>query len=102
MNARCSKCGKHWNVSVEAKIPKSGYECPFCSGKRRLTGTQIAYIGAVIVGLALTPMAIKQAAIERGYQGAVGGEFLLVPLAALIVNVFKQSIELLSIFKGGH
>ena len=32
MDARC-KCGRMWNVSIKAKIPKDGYKCPICRSK---------------------------------------------------------------------
>lgn len=35
MTARCRTCGKHWNVSIKANIPKTGYMCPRCSIKQR-------------------------------------------------------------------
>lgn len=31
----CRQCGRSWNVSVLAVIPKSGYLCPQCWGKNR-------------------------------------------------------------------
>ncbi len=49
----------------------------------------ITYILAVIIALTFTPMAIKYAALERGYSGAVGGEFLLIPLAILVTYFIK-------------
>lgn len=49
----------------------------------------IAYILAVIMALAFTPMAIQYAALERGYGGAVGGEFLLIPFAILVTYFIK-------------
>lgn len=42
------------------------------------------YIVAVVAGAALTPSAISAAAVERGYSGAFGGEYLIVPLFLLI------------------
>ena len=33
MYAKCNKCGKLWNVSIKAKIPKDGYKCPVCKSK---------------------------------------------------------------------
>ena len=32
MYAKC-KCGKVWNVSIKAEIPKDGYKCPVCRSK---------------------------------------------------------------------
>lgn len=34
MYAKC-KCGKVWNVSIKAEIPKDGYKCPVCRSKER-------------------------------------------------------------------
>ena len=30
---RCKVCKENWNISIEAKIPKSGYVCPKCRMK---------------------------------------------------------------------
>ena len=35
MYAKCNRCGKLWNVSIKAKIPKDGYKCPVCRSKER-------------------------------------------------------------------
>jgi DNA-directed RNA polymerase subunit RPC12/RpoP len=35
MKARCVGCGKTWNVSIFAQIPKTGYICPHCYSKRK-------------------------------------------------------------------
>ncbi len=35
MTAKCVGCGLHWNVSLYAKIPKSGYICPHCDSRLR-------------------------------------------------------------------
>lgn len=35
MTKKCAMCGLDWIVSVQTKIPKSGYECPHCESKRR-------------------------------------------------------------------
>lgn len=48
-----------------------------------------AYILAITIAVALTPQAIQYAAYERGYGGAVGGEFLLIPLAILVTYFIK-------------
>lgn len=48
------------------------------------------YIAAVLTGAILTPFAIQAAAEFRGYSGAVGGEFLLIPLFLLIVQLGKE------------
>lgn len=37
MYAKC-KCGKVWNVSIKAEIPKDGYKCPVCRSKERNDG----------------------------------------------------------------
>ncbi len=55
------------------------------------------YIAAAVVGIALTPGAVRYAAVERGYSGAFGGEYLLVPLclliATLIDGIAKMAVE---------
>ena len=48
-----------------------------------------AYILATFAALVLTPTAIQYATLERGYSGAIGGEFLLVPLALLVTHFIK-------------
>ena len=35
MMARCAGCGMSWNISLYAKIPKSGYICPRCESRIR-------------------------------------------------------------------
>ena len=35
MKARCIHCKWHWGVSVRQEIPRTGYECPLCAGKRK-------------------------------------------------------------------
>lgn len=45
------------------------------------------YIAAVLAGAILTPYAVQMAARERGYSGAFGGEFLIIPLFILIVQL---------------
>lgn len=35
MKARCIHCKWHWGVSVRQEIPRTGYECPICAGKRK-------------------------------------------------------------------
>ena len=53
--ARCNTCGCCWGVSVRQEIPKSGYECPLCAGKRkraqqvRTAKAQEKYIYGVII-----------------------------------------------------
>lgn len=36
MMAKCVGCGKTWNVSIKALIPKGGYMCPHCTSKQRV------------------------------------------------------------------
>ena len=48
-----------------------------------------AYILAITIAAALTPQAIQYAECERGYSGAIGGEFLLNPLAILVTYFIK-------------
>lgn len=39
MTAKCFVCGKYWNISILARIPKAGYVCPHCTYRRlRATG----------------------------------------------------------------
>lgn len=40
MKAKCVGCGQVWNISVLQKIPKSGYVCPHCEGKRIREGKE--------------------------------------------------------------
>jgi DNA-directed RNA polymerase subunit RPC12/RpoP len=35
MICKCAGCGKAWNVSIKARIPKTGYICPHCESKAR-------------------------------------------------------------------
>lgn len=35
MYAKCVSCLRGWNVSVLARIPKSGYVCPHCESRLR-------------------------------------------------------------------
>lgn len=35
MTAKCVNCGLSWNVSILHKIPRTGYTCPHCDGKRK-------------------------------------------------------------------
>ena len=35
MRARCIHCKWHWGISVRQEIPRPGYECPLCAGKRK-------------------------------------------------------------------
>lgn len=34
MHAKCSSCNTHWNISIYAIIPRSGYLCPVCRKKK--------------------------------------------------------------------
>lgn len=49
----------------------------------------IIYIVAVLLAIACTPTAIELATRERGY-GAVGGEYMLIPLALLVAYFIKN------------
>jgi hypothetical protein len=33
--ARCQTCKRAWNISVLQRIPRTGYECPWCTSKRK-------------------------------------------------------------------
>lgn len=35
MTARCVICGLSWNVSILHKIPRTGYTCPKCDGRKK-------------------------------------------------------------------
>lgn len=56
------------------------------------------YIAAVIIGAILTYWGHQAATLQRGYV-AVGGEFLLIPLALMAVSAFDNSRELIEEFK---
>ena len=30
----CVNCGLEWNISVKANVPRSGYICPICRGRK--------------------------------------------------------------------
>ncbi|EMT38193.1 hypothetical protein TthWC1_2280 [Thermoanaerobacter thermohydrosulfuricus WC1] len=47
------------------------------------------YIIAVAAGAAITPAAIRTATLQRGYK-AIGGEYLIIPLAVLIVYLVQE------------
>ena len=85
----CHNCGKRWNVSINAKIPKSGYLCPRCRQKRVVKA--VIYIGLIIIGIITCKIGVEQALIERG-RFAVGGEWLLpvffVGVAYLIEEIY--------------
>ena len=49
------------------------------------------YIAAIVIALALTPLAVLAARIDRGYW-AVGGEWLPVLLAVLVVAAVRGGI----------
>lgn len=56
------------------------------------------YIAAVIIGAILTYWGHETATLQRGYV-AVGGEFLLIPLALMVVSAFDNSRELIEELK---
>lgn len=31
----CRKCGRMWNISVKANVPREGYVCPDCWREKR-------------------------------------------------------------------
>ncbi len=41
MTARCTVCGRYWNISVQKQIPRSGYTCPYCATRDRPIRTGI-------------------------------------------------------------
>lgn len=47
------------------------------------------YFIALGVGLMLTPMSIRAAYIQRGYF-AIGGEYLVLPLALLVAGLINE------------
>lgn len=89
----CNKCGKDWNVSVNAKIPKSGYLCPRCRQKRAVKA--VMYIGLIVLGIITCKIGVEQAMVERG-RFAVGGEWLLIGFFSGIAYMIE---ECYSIFK---
>lgn len=60
-----------------------------------------AYLAAIAAGAAIMPAAIKYAAEFRGYEGGIGGEFLIVPLFVMLVSVFKNAVATAREFLGG-
>lgn len=54
------------------------------------------YLIAIIIGVLLTPTAVSEAFAERQYK-AMGGEWLLIPLALLVVFLFKTIKEFIVI-----
>ena len=50
------------------------------------------YLIAIIIGIFLTPTVISEAFVQRQYI-AIGGEWLLIPLALLVVFLFKSLKE---------
>jgi hypothetical protein len=48
------------------------------------------YLAAVLAGAILTPFAVQAADKSRGYSGAVGGEFLIIPLFLLVIQLGKE------------
>lgn len=43
---------------------------------------------AIIIGLAMTPIAVQSAYVARGYY-AVGGEWLILPLSLAIATLIE-------------
>lgn len=35
MSARCVECQLMWRISIKKRIPKEGYLCPWCIGRRK-------------------------------------------------------------------
>jgi len=58
---------------------------------RKWIGKYGMYIVAIAAGAVLTPAAIRTATLQRGYK-AIGGEYLIIPLAILIV-FFVQEVK---------
>ena len=42
MTAKCVNCGLSWNVSILHKIPRTGYTCPHCDGRKKIKGAEKA------------------------------------------------------------
>lgn len=51
------------------------------------------HVAGIVLGLVLTPAAIEYATIHRGYGGAIGGEYLLVPLFLVIAQLVTWGIR---------
>ncbi len=47
MKERCTNCQKIWNISIRAKIPCSGYICPYCKTKKSPRGAGTHSAGSV-------------------------------------------------------
>ena len=89
----CITCGKEWNVSRRAKLPKGGYICPHCRRRRDIKKT--AATCATMIGLTVFGLACWIAYIERGYI-ALGGEclFLLFPIwgVGMYISLLKEYV----------
>lgn len=88
----CVKCGRSWNVSVYAKVHRSGYICPHC--RRKITKTiakAMFYVGMFLLGTILCKIEADKALIERGHF-AIGGEWLL-PLLPLECYMLSDMIK---------
>lgn len=59
-----------------------------------------AYVIAVTAGVAVTPAAIHTATLQRGYK-AIGGEYLIIPLAILIVFFVQEVKQTIMELRGG-
>lgn len=35
MRARCEQCRRMWCISIQRRIPRAGYICPQCAGKKK-------------------------------------------------------------------
>lgn len=33
MKAKCSRCRRVWHISIRARLPETGYLCPYCTKK---------------------------------------------------------------------
>lgn len=53
------------------------------------------YLYLALIGSILTPLAHKLATAQRGY-GAIGGEFLIIPLLMIIALAMDQVKEVIS------
>ena len=92
----CAGCGQKWNVSAQAKIPRSGYICPRCRNaerrgepERRKPFAAIAILWfmevsmATVAGAVVAAIVVPLTLLERGYF-SLGGEWLLVMAATLL------------------
>ena len=98
--AVCIKCGRVWRISVNKKIPTSGYICPHCesseseSAQKKKHKEFIKYLMLTLLGVLIFIPASKLAFTERGYM-AIGGEggLLLLPFFYWLISACIKDIK---------